>query len=112
MMGLQSQSETFGLNNSQFVLVQAVCYLRPTRENIARLRRELRDPRYGEYSLCACEPILGALGHAQAERMHSHVAVCNKVCTGRCGKHMRSATSSCYYITIVPSPVSGNIAKV
>jgi len=35
------------------VAMQAVCYLRPTRENIARLRRELRDPRYGEYNLCA-----------------------------------------------------------
>jgi hypothetical protein len=34
-------------------VAQAVCYLRPTRENIARLRRELRDPRYGEYHLCA-----------------------------------------------------------
>lgn len=31
---------------------QAVCFLRPTRENIARIRRELRDPRFGEYHLC------------------------------------------------------------
>ena len=31
---------------------QAVCFLRPTRENIALLRRELREPHYGEYSLC------------------------------------------------------------
>ena len=36
----------------RFCTVQAVCYLRPTRENIARIRRELRDPRYGEYNLC------------------------------------------------------------
>lgn len=33
--------------------LQAVCFLRPTRENIARIRRELRDPRYGQYHLCA-----------------------------------------------------------
>ena len=33
-------------------LQQAVCFLRPTRENVARIRRELRDPRYGEYNLC------------------------------------------------------------
>jgi vacuolar protein sorting-associated protein 45 len=33
---------------------QAVCFLRPTRENIARIRRELRDPRFGEYHLCEC----------------------------------------------------------
>jgi hypothetical protein len=31
---------------------QAVCFLRPTRENVARIRRELRDPRFGEYHLC------------------------------------------------------------
>ena len=29
-----------------------MCFLRPTRENVARIRRELRDPRYGEYNLC------------------------------------------------------------
>lgn len=35
---------------------QAVCFLRPTRENVARIRKELRSPRYGEYHLC--EPFL------------------------------------------------------
>ena len=35
---------------------QAVCFLRPTRENVARLRRELRDPRFGEYHLCEWKP--------------------------------------------------------
>ena len=29
-----------------------MCFLRPTRENIARLRKELRSQRYGEYHLC------------------------------------------------------------
>lgn len=29
--------------------LQAVCYLRPTRDNVARLRRELRRPRFGGY---------------------------------------------------------------
>jgi hypothetical protein len=33
-------------------VLQAVCFLRPTRENCARIRRELRDPRYGQYFLC------------------------------------------------------------
>ena len=32
--------------------LQAVCFLRPTRENIARIRRELREPCYGEYNMC------------------------------------------------------------
>mmetsp|Transcript_18589 Transcript_18589/g.56139 ORF Transcript_18589/g.56139 Transcript_18589/m.56139 type:complete len:583 (+) Transcript_18589:324-2072(+) len=31
--------------------MKAVCFLRPTRENIARIRRELRDPRYAQYHL-------------------------------------------------------------
>ena len=34
------------------VALQAVCFLRPTRDNIASLRRELREPHFGEYSLC------------------------------------------------------------
>ncbi|KAK9839536.1 hypothetical protein WJX81_008245 [Elliptochloris bilobata] len=35
----------------QLFHLKAVCFLRPTRENVARIRRELRDPRYGEYNL-------------------------------------------------------------
>lgn len=36
----------------QLLHLRAVAYLRPTRENIARLRRELRDPRFGSYHVC------------------------------------------------------------
>ena len=32
--------------------LKAVALLRPSRENIARLRRELREPRFGGYHLC------------------------------------------------------------
>ena len=32
--------------------MQAVCFLRPTKDNITRLRRELRDPHFAEYHLC------------------------------------------------------------
>jgi len=35
----------------QLFHLKAVCFLRPTRENIARLRREFREPRFGEYLL-------------------------------------------------------------
>ncbi|KAK9800267.1 hypothetical protein WJX73_010485 [Symbiochloris irregularis] len=35
----------------QLLHLKAVCFLRPTRENIALLRQELREPHYGEYSL-------------------------------------------------------------
>ena len=36
---------------------QAVCFLRPTKDNITRLRRELRDPHFAEYHLCACHAL-------------------------------------------------------
>ena len=32
--------------------LKAVAFLRSTRENIARLRRELKNPRFGAYHLC------------------------------------------------------------
>lgn len=35
----------------QLFHLKAVCFLRPTRENVARARRELRGPRFGEYHL-------------------------------------------------------------
>eukprot|EP00891_Asterochloris_glomerata_P009321 jgi/Astpho2/9321/fgenesh1_pm.00142_%23_3_t len=40
-----------GDQKEQLLHLKAVCFLRPTRENIARVRRELREPRYGEYHL-------------------------------------------------------------
>ena len=33
----------------QLFHLKAVCFLRPTRENVAHLRKELRNPRFGEY---------------------------------------------------------------
>lgn len=33
---------------------QALCFLRPTGENVAALRRHLRKPKFGEYHICAC----------------------------------------------------------
>jgi len=43
-----------GQNRTQQVLphVKAIAILRPNRENIALLRAELRDPKYGAYHLC------------------------------------------------------------
>ena len=37
---------------------QAVCFLRPTGENVAVLRRHLRKPKFGEYHVCAFLPRL------------------------------------------------------
>lgn len=53
-------------------IAQAVCFLRPTRENITFLKRELRQPRYQSYHLCeAHDGAAGGLlqpgvGHAAA----------------------------------------------
>jgi vacuolar protein sorting-associated protein 45 len=32
--------------------LKAVCFLRPTAENMELLIRELKDPKYGQYFLC------------------------------------------------------------
>jgi hypothetical protein len=34
--------------------LKACVLVRPTEENIAHLKRELRTPKYGEYYLCMC----------------------------------------------------------
>lgn len=44
--------------------VQAVCFLRPTRENITLLKRELKQPRYQHYHLR--EYCVGGRAHAGA----------------------------------------------
>lgn len=45
-------------------ILQAVCFIRPTRENVTLLKRELRQPRYQSYHLCE---------HLHAEkRRHLH----------------------------------------
>lgn len=36
----------------QMIHLKAICFLRPTPENITLLQKELRDPRYGEYYIC------------------------------------------------------------
>ena len=37
--------------SEKLTYLKAVVFLRPTRENVARLRKELRSPRFGEYHL-------------------------------------------------------------
>lgn len=32
--------------------LKAVCFLRPTRENLEHLEKELKSPKYGEYHIC------------------------------------------------------------
>ncbi|XP_020600895.1 vacuolar protein sorting-associated protein 45-like [Orbicella faveolata] len=34
--------------------LKAICFLRPTRENIEHLCSELKNPKYGVYYLCKC----------------------------------------------------------
>lgn len=39
-------------SNETMSHLKAVCFLRPTSENIQLLRRQLASPRFGEYHLC------------------------------------------------------------
>eukprot|EP00879_Flechtneria_rotunda_P026897 GHRR01028741.1.p1 GENE.GHRR01028741.1~~GHRR01028741.1.p1 ORF type:complete len:131 (-),score=15.87 GHRR01028741.1:48-440(-) len=49
------QIERLDSNDSKEHLeLKAVCFLRPTRENVTMLKRELREPRYQSYHLCKC----------------------------------------------------------
>jgi hypothetical protein len=43
-----------------------VCFLRPTRENVTLLKRELRNPRFQSYHLC--------------ELMHVGLPACSRCC--------------------------------
>ena len=40
------------LNREKITHLKAVCFVRPTAENISRLCKELKDPKYGQYYLC------------------------------------------------------------
>jgi hypothetical protein len=52
----------------QLFHLRAVAFLRPTRENVARLRRELRDPRFGGYHIC--EPGSALCARRPPNRVH------------------------------------------
>lgn len=59
----------------QLFHLRAVAIVRPTRENVARLRRELRDPRFGSYHLC--EWPQGRAGRQHQWRMQpGHACAC------------------------------------
>ena len=38
----------------------AICFLRPTEDNIKALVRELHHPKYGNYYICMCYSMLGS----------------------------------------------------
>lgn len=44
--------DSISMSNETMSHLKAVCFLRPTSENIQLLRRQLRNPRFGEYYLC------------------------------------------------------------
>lgn len=57
-----------------------MCWLRPTGENIAYLRRELRQPCYGEYHVCftniARDTYLQELGEADEKELIKQAGFC------------------------------------
>lgn len=44
--------DTISMSRDSMYHLKAVCFLRPTSENIQLLRRQLANPRFGEYHLC------------------------------------------------------------
>jgi vacuolar protein sorting-associated protein 45 len=42
-------------NREVMAHLKAVCFLRPTEDNLNQLKAELRKPKYGEYYLCKCQ---------------------------------------------------------
>lgn len=47
--------ENLDANHEDMKHLKAICFLRPTRDNIRTLRAELKNPKFGEYYICACE---------------------------------------------------------
>jgi vacuolar protein sorting-associated protein 45 len=45
--------EVLGASHERMMHLKAACFLRPTPQTIDALVRELADPRFGEYHLCA-----------------------------------------------------------
>jgi hypothetical protein len=48
-------------NREVMAHLKAVCFIRPTAENITLLKKELRKPKYGEYYFCTCKTFLCSL---------------------------------------------------
>ena len=44
--------DTISMSRESMYHLKAVCFLRPTSENIQLLRRQLANSRFGEYHLC------------------------------------------------------------
>ncbi|KNC51521.1 vacuolar protein sorting 45A [Thecamonas trahens ATCC 50062] len=69
--------EKLELEREQMLHMKAVCFLRPTGENIAALARELRSPKYAEYHLFFSNTLLDAqvveLAHADEHEVVSQV---------------------------------------
>lgn len=41
-----------GRSNEKIKYLKCICFLRPTKQNVALLSQELRNPKYGSYFIC------------------------------------------------------------
>ena len=64
------------LTSPQLPSLQAMCFLRPTRENMTLLTRELKDPRFGGYHICRRWAFKGTGGAATSVR-GAHATLAN-----------------------------------
>lgn len=44
--------ESIDADHSDMMHLKAIVFVRPTRDNLSRLRRELQEPKFAEYHLC------------------------------------------------------------
>lgn len=52
--GSSLSSDSTSVDGIPYPHMIAVYFVRPTKSNIAMVRRELREPRFGKYVLCTC----------------------------------------------------------
>lgn len=55
--------ESISMSRESMSHLKAVYFLRPTSENIKKLRRQLASPRFGEYHLCKYLVLMGNLNY-------------------------------------------------
>jgi hypothetical protein len=67
-------------NREVMAHLKAICFLRPTPENLNDLKRELKNPRYGEYYLCTCVPfviphsfLIFSLNDCGPQQLHNYI---------------------------------------
>lgn len=79
-------------------VLQAICFVRPTRENVTLLKRELRQPRYQSYHLCEH---LQLQQHSSNTRRVGFSCSCRSCFLGGLGKQHRQMQPAAEYSSML-----------